>query len=363
MAHTAAPLPLTEAARASARRLRVRGGSWPWLAAGVAFVLAALVVGVSVGPFPVGLDDVVGSALSHVPFLGLRSHLSAQESAVLWQLRLPRVVLGLLVGAMLSTAGAAYQGVFRNPLVDPYLLGVAAGAGLGATLMIAYAPGQAFGGDLLPLAAFAGGACAVVVAYSIGRVAGSRASASLALAGVTVTAFLTAIQTFVQQQHSDTLQTVYSWILGSLDTAGWHDVLLLLPYACVSAAVLLLHRRVLDVMVLGDDEAASLGLDVARVRLLLVAGATLGTAAAVAVSGLIGFLGIIVPHFVRLVAGGSYRIVLPLSLLVGGGFLALADVLARTVLSPQELPIGVVTAFFGAPFFAVVLRTSRKAAP
>src|SRR5581483_5757259 len=153
------------------------------------------------------------------------------------------------------------------------------------------------------------------------------ASASLALAGVTVTAFLTAIQTFVQQQHSDTLQTVYSWILGSLDTAGWHDVLLLLPYACVSAAVLLLHRRVLDVMVLGDDEAASLGLDVARVRLLLVAGATLGTAAAVAVSGLIGFLGIIVPHFVRLVAGGSYRIVLPLSLLVGGGFLALADVL------------------------------------
>jgi iron complex transport system permease protein len=261
---------------------------------------------------------------------------------------------------MLSCAGATYQGVFRNPLVDPYLLGVAAGAGLGATLMIAYAPGQAFNGDMLPVAAFAGGALAVVIAYSIGRSARSRASATLVLAGVTVTAFFTSIQTFVQQQHSDTLQAVYSWILGSLDTAGWHDVVLILPYAAVSAIVLLLHRRVLDVMTLGDDEASTLGLNVGRTRLLLVAAATIGTAAAVAVAGLIGFIGIIVPHFIRLVAGSSYRIVLPLSLLVGGGFLVLCDVLARTVVSPAELPIGVVTAFFGAPFFAVVLRTSRS---
>src|SRR5439155_3724331 len=213
---------------------------------------------------------------SHIPFLGIHSHLSVSDSAIVWQLRLPRVVLGLLVGAMLSCAGATYQGVFRNPLVDPYLLGVAAGAGLGATLMIAYAPGQAFNGDLLPLAAFAGGSCAVVIAYAVGR--SVRGTATLVLAGVTVTAFLTAIQTFVQQRHQDTLQAVYSWILGSLDTAGWHDVELLLPYAGLSAIVLLLHRRVLDVMTLGDDEATALGLNVGRVRLLLVAAATLGTA-------------------------------------------------------------------------------------
>jgi iron complex transport system permease protein len=322
--------------------------------------LAAVLTGITVGPISIGVGSIVESAASHIPFLGLHDHLSPQDSAVVWQLRLPRVVLGLLVGAMLSCAGATYQGVFRNPLVDPYLLGVAAGAGLGATLMIAYAPGQSYDSDLLPVAAFAGGAVAVVIAYAVGHAAGSgRGTATFALAGVTVTAFLTAIQTFVQQQNSDTLQAVYSWILGSLDTAGWHEVLLLLPYAAVSAGVLLLHRRVLDVMTLGDEEASSLGVNVGRVRLLLVAAATLGTAAAVAVSGLIGFLGIIVPHFVRLVAGGSYRIVLPLSLLVGGGFLVFADVLARTVLSPQELPIGVVTAFFGAPFFAVVLRTGR----
>jgi len=356
----AAKLPLTEAARAKARRLRVHGTSWVWLGGGIAFALAALLTGIAVGPAPIGLGAIVESAASHIPFLGIHSHLSVSDSAIVWQLRLPRVVLGLLVGAMLSCAGATYQGVFRNPLVDPYLLGVAAGAGLGATLMIAYAPGQAFNGDLLPLAAFAGGSCAVVIAYAVGRSASSSGSATLALAGVTVTAFLTAIQTFVQQQHSSTLQAVYSWILGSLDTAGWHDVELLLPYAGLSAVVLLLHRRVLDVMTLGDDEATALGLNVGRIRLLLVAAATLGTAGAVAVSGLIGFLGIIVPHFVRLVAGGSYRIVLPLSLLVGGGFLAFTDVLARTIISPAELPIGVVTAFFGAPFFAVVLRTSRN---
>ena len=358
----AAKLPLTEAARAEARRRRVHGRSWLWMGGGLAFALGAVLVGVTVGPAPIGVGAIVESAASHLPFLGLHSHLSASDSAIVWELRLPRVVLGLLVGAMLSCAGATYQGVFRNPLVDPYLLGVAAGAGLGATLMIAYAPGRAFDGDLLPVAAFLGGAIAVVIAYSIGRTS-RRASATLVLAGVTVTAFLTSIQTFVQQQHSDTLQAVYSWILGSLDTAGWHDVLLILPYAAVSAIVLLLHRRVLDVMTLGDDEAATLGVNVGRTRLLLVAAATIGTAAAVAVAGLIGFIGIIVPHFIRLVAGSSYRIVLPLSLLVGGGFLVLCDVLARTVVSPAELPIGVVTAFFGAPFFAVVLRTSRSVGP
>ena len=193
------------------------------------FAVAAVLVGVTVGPVSIGTGAIVESAASHLPFLGIHSHLSQQDSAVVWQLRLPRVVLGFLVGSMLACAGGTYQGVFRNPLVDPYLLGVAAGAGLGATLMIVYA-GQAASGDLLPVAAFAGGSVAVVIAYAVGRTA-SRGAAAFVLAGVTVTAFLTAIQTFVQQQHSDTLEAVYSWILGSLVTSGWHDVLLLLPYA------------------------------------------------------------------------------------------------------------------------------------
>jgi iron complex transport system permease protein len=194
------------------------------------------------------------------------------------------------------------------------------------------------------------------------RRVGAAGGATLVLAGVTVASFFTAIQTFVQQQHSDTLQEVYSWILGRLPSSGWRDVLILLPYVAVACIGILLHRRLLDVLSVGDEEAASLGVHVGRVRLAVVVCATVGTAAAVAVSGLIGFVGIIVPHAIRLVAGSSYRLLLPLSVLVGAGFLVLADVVARTALSPAELPIGVVTAFFGAPFFAVVLRTSRRMA-
>jgi iron complex transport system permease protein len=353
----------TEAAKlrlpaASAVR-RARGRPWAWVAGAAVFAAGAVVAGLLVGPVDVGFGTIFRVLGGHL--LGTGSDASLSQQAIVWELRAPRVVLGLLVGALLAAAGATYQGAFRNPLADPYLLGVAAGAGLGATLAIAYAHGTAFEGNLLPLAAFAGGIGAVAVTYAIGRAAGRAAGpAAFVLAGVTVASFLTAVQTFVQQQHADTLQAVYSWILGQLDTAGWHDVLLLLPYAGVSAAVLLLHRRSLDVLALGDEEAASLGVNVTRLRLVLVTAATLGTAAAVAVSGLIGFLGVIVPHTVRLLAGGSYRLVLPLSILGGAGFLVFADVLARTVMAPAELPIGVVTAFFGAPFFAVVLRTSRR---
>jgi iron complex transport system permease protein len=320
-----------------------------------------VLLGLAIGPVSIGVGPIVESALSHVPLLDVHSPLNAFERAILWQLRAPRVVLAALVGGMLAIAGSAYQGVFRNPLADPYLLGVAAGAGLGATLAIAYASAGSRAGELLPLAAFAGASLGVACAYALGRsVGGVRSTGTLILAGVIVAAFMTAAQTFVQQQHSETLREVYSWLLGGFGTADWHDVALVTPYIVVSATILLLHRRVLDVLSLGDEEAATLGLDVRRVRLLIVVAATAGTAAAVAVSGLIGFVGIIVPHTIRLLVSTSYRAVVPLSLLAGAGFLVLTDVIARTILSPSELPIGVVTAFFGAPFFAVVLRSTKR---
>jgi iron complex transport system permease protein len=270
-------------------------------------------------------------------------------------------VLAALVGGMLAVAGASYQGVFRNPLCDPYLLGVAGGAGLGATLAIVYATAATAGSNwAVPLAAFAGAILAVVVTYALGRSAGAtQMTGALVLAGVTMATFTAAVQTFVQQQHTQQLQNVYAWLLGGFSTATWHDVAICAPYIAVSSLVLVLHRRVLDVLSLGDDEAASLGIDVGRARLAIVVAATLGTAAAVSVSGLIAFVGIIVPHTIRLLVSTSYRAVVPLSLVAGAGFLVLTDVVARTVLSPAELPIGVVTAFLGAPFFAVVLRTSR----
>jgi iron complex transport system permease protein len=351
----------TGAARAAVVRLPSPRPRVLWLAAATVFLLVAAVLGVFVGPVDIGVGATLRASIAHLPFVHVHSTLSPTEDAIVFQLRLPRVVLGILVGAMLAGCGAAFQGAFRNPLADPYLLGTAAGAGLGATLVVAYAPADTRD-VLVPVAAFVGAVVAVGVAYGIGRSAGGRGAVSLVLAGVVVASFFTALQTFVQQQNVDTVQEVYSWILGRLSTAGWHEVLLILPYAAVSAAVLVLYGRLLDVLAVGDEEAASLGIDVRRVRLAVIVAATVGTAAAVAVSGLIGFVGIIVPHTIRLLVGGSYRAVLPLSLIAGAGFLVLADVIARTVLSPAELPIGVVTAFFGAPFFALVLRRSRVTA-
>ncbi len=328
-------------------------------------LLIALAVGVSVGPAGLSLPDVAEALAARLPWHPAMT-VPALDTAIVWQIRLPRVVLAGLVGAMLAAGGASYQGVFRNPLADPYLLGVAAGGGLGATIVIVAGGSPA----LLPPAAFLGAAGAVALTYLLGSGAGrgaqpgsgrglGGATGSILLAGVAVAALLTAVQTYLQQQHSQTLQAVYSWILGGLSQATWSDVTLILPYVIVAAGILLAHRRLLDVLRIGETEAGSLGVDVARLRLTVVMAATLGTAAAVSVSGLIGFVGIIVPHTVRLTAGASYRIVLPVSMIGGAAFLVLADVLARTVQSPDEVPIGVITALAGAPFFLFILHSRR----
>ena len=216
------------------------------------------------------------------------------------------------------------------------------------------------GSAMVPPAAFAGGMIAVLATYTLGRsVGGGRSEVVIILAGVAVAAFASAIQTFFMQRHDDTLRQVYSWMLGRLTTSGWADVRTVLPYVLISVAVIALFRRMLDVMAVGDVEAATLGIAPARVRLILISVATLGTAAVVSVSGLIGFVGIVIPHAVRMLIGPGHRLLLPTSLLAGATFLILADVVARTAMSPAELPIGVVTAAIGAPFFLVVLRRSR----
>jgi iron complex transport system permease protein len=323
--------------------------------AGVVAVAATALAGLVVGPAGLSPLEVLRKVV------GLHTHLSVQQAAIVDQIRLPRVVLGLLVGATLSICGASYQGVFRNPLADPYLLGAAAGAGLGVTVVIVGAADGAATPAFAPAAAFIGALAAVGLAYVLGSTGGGHAStASLILSGVAVASFLTALQTYIQQRNVDTIRQVYAWILGRLSTAGWHDTAVMLPYAVLTWIVLLAHRRILDVLAVGDDEATTLGINARRSRLVVIVAASLGTAAAVSVSGLIAFVGIIVPHTVRLLFGRSHRVVLPLSLLFGGAFLCLTDLLARTLSSPAEVPIGVVTAFFGAPFFVFVLRSSRR---
>lgn len=327
------------------------------LAAAGALLLLALVAGTSVGAVALSPSGILAS-LAHSAGLDVGNPLSQTQFALLTQIRIPRVLLAALVGGMLALAGASYQGVFRNPLADPYLLGAAAGAGLGATIVIAYSPNGIGPIATLPMAAFVGALTGVGLSYALGAVAARHGggSATLLLAGIAVTAFLTAIQTVVQQANSDSLRQVYSWILGQLGAGHWDEVRLVLPYMAVSTVVLLFAGRALDVLSVGDDEAITLGVRPRQVRFVVLLAASLGTASAVAVSGLIGFVGLVVPHVVRRLAGSSYRSVLPVSLLAGGAFLVLADLVARTVLSPAELPIGVVTAFVGAPFFAALLR-------
>src|SRR4051794_37661925 len=229
----------------AAPRVQARGVSLLAALVTVGFLLVALGVGLAVGPWHIGLGGILRSALSYVPGLHVHQSITTTDHTILWQLRAPRVVLAALVGGMLAVAGASYQGVFRNPLCDPYLLGVAGGAGLGATLAIVYASAAATGSTwAVPLAAFAGAILAVVVTYALGRSAGaSHMTGALVLAGVTMATFTAAVQTFVQQQHTQQLQNVYSWLLGGFSTATWHDVAICAPYVAVTSLVLVLHRR------------------------------------------------------------------------------------------------------------------------
>jgi iron complex transport system permease protein len=337
------------------------------IAGAAVFLIAAVVVSALVGAADLNPADTVAALLDKIPFVRVPTGLTPVDQAVLYQIRLPRIVLGVLVGGLLAVSGAGYQGVFRNALVDSGMLGVSAGSGLGATIAIVYLGG--LGPNVVPVAAFLGALAGVAIAAGAGVVGSVRsylgsgtlggATATLLLAGVAVSMFLTAVQTFILQQSTQVLQQVYSWLLGSLAAATWQQVTEILPYAAISTLVILLHGRHLDVLAVGDEEARALGVSPRGVRAIIIFACALAAASAVAVSGLIGFVGIVVPHVARRAAGPSYRIVLPLSLLMGAGFLVLADTLARTALSPAELPIGVVTAFVGAPAFIWVLRGTR----
>ena len=292
------------------------------------------------------------------------SALDTRDHAILWSIRLPRVAMAIVVGATLAVAGAAYQAVFRNPLADPYLLGVSSGAGLGVTVAVVAGASIGFGGGALGIvgAAFVGGVIAVSATYMVSRGVGHGSSATVVvLAGVAVAAFANAAQTYVQQRNIETVQRVYSWMLGNLGIASWGSILMVLIPAGFCWLVIVLSSRLLDVMTVGDLEARTLGVDPGLVRLALVAVATMGTAAVVSVSGLIGFVGIIVPHALRLIVGPGHRLLPPLTPIWGAIFLLAADTAARTLLAPAELPVGVVTAAVGAPFFLFILRRFSRA--
>ena len=279
---------------------------------------------------------------------------------IILNVRLPRILLAGLVGAALAVAGATYQGLFRNPLADPYLLGVASGAGLGATIAILIPftlAWMSFGAT--PLFAFIGATGAVAIVYSIARVGKTLPATTLILAGVALSAFLSSITSYLMTICGENLHGILFWLLGGLSLTNWAEVGIVFPCVLAGIVVIWIHARPLNVMQLDEEQAQQLGINVEKVKLILLGAATLITSAAVCFTGLIGFMGIIVPHAVRLIWGPDHRFLLPLSTLVGAIFLILADTLAHTILPPTEIPVGVITAFCGAPFFLYLLRKRK----
>lgn len=324
---------------------------WQWnLLAGL-FLLLVCAISITIGPVQINSADVLDT------LLGRASSLSDQERSLLIDIRFPRVALAALVGAALATSGAVYQTVFRNPLADPYLLGAAAGAGLGATIAITFARSDFY--PSLPIFAFMGGILAVITTFLVaGRLYSDPGS--LLLSGIAIGSFATAVQTFLQQRNSEVLRPVYSWILGELTVADWTSVRWAALYIAVALGILFSLSKVLDALMLSDEEAFSLGVSPNRIRIIAVCAATLATATAVSVSGLIGFVGIVVPHIIkRLTKKATNRSLMAIALF-GAAFLVLADLGARTLISPAEVPIGVITAFIGAPFFLFILRTRSR---
>ncbi len=322
-----------------------------------ALFLGAVILSITVGSVSISLPDLTRAIFGGVP-TGVDGNI---YRSIVLDLRLPRMVMLVLVGAALASSGGAYQGLFRNPLADPYLIGVASGAGLGAVIAMSVRPASsALGLFLVPLAAFLAALTTVVIVYALARVGKTVPVTNLILAGVAASSFATALTSFLMINSTGELRRAVVWMLGGSTLAGWPPVIAALPYIATGLGILLFMGHPLNVLQFGEEQAAQLGLRVGAARIWIVAAATLATAAAVAFAGIIAFVGLIVPHLIRLVWTSDYRHLLPLSMIGGAAMLLIADTIARTVLAPQVLPVGIVTALIGAPFFFWVLRRAKQ---
>ena len=329
----------------------------------IALLLAALTLSVAIGPIFIPPITFARILAAEIPGINILADWPEAYSAIVLRIRFPHTVLIALTGAALAGSGAAYQGVFRNPLADPYLIGVASGAGLGAvTAMAIRWPTGKLGLYAIPVAAFLGAALTVAVVYSMARVGNSLPTTTLILAGVAISSFATSLTSFLMLRSSEELRRAIGWLMGGAIISGWEPVLVVFPYLAFGLLSLVISGHALNVLQFGEEQAQQLGLPAERVKLLVILAASLTTAAAVAFSGIIGFIGLIVPHLARIFWGPDYRRLIPLSILGGGTTLLLADMLARIVLAPQVLPVGIVTALAGAPFFLWVLRRAKNQA-
>jgi iron complex transport system permease protein len=321
----------------------------------------ALILSVAIGAVFIPPATVTRIILDTISFQSDPGTWSDTMAIIVVQLRLPHTILIALAGAALAASGAAYQGLFQNPLADPYLIGVASGAGLGAVLAMSVNwPDNLLGFFSIPLAAFIGAALTVIIVYRLARFGNVLSTTNLILAGVAVGSFASALTSFIMLRSEGEVRRAIAWLLGGSTISGWAPVVASLPYIILSLGILIASGHALNVLQFGDEQAQQLGLPVERVKIVIILAASLATATAVSFTGVIGFIGLIVPHLARILWGPDYRNLVPLSILGGATALLIADLLARTLLAPQEIPIGIITALAGAPFFLWVLRRSQR---
>lgn len=332
-----------------------------WGGVGILLLLLSIIICVSLGSAKLPLSHVWGVLINQLPFLQINGGWAESTEQIILKVRFPRVMLAILVGACLSLAGAGFQGVLRNPLADPYTLGVASGSAVGAAFLILFGFHTVlFGIWTIPIVAFITGLVSLFVVLRLANVHGKYRLETIILSGVVVSAFLSSLVSFMVSMSDQVINEIVFWLMGSLALKGWSYVFVLFPYLAIGFFVLLSYGRTLNIFALGERQAAHLGVDIERTRLIVLVVSTFITAAAVSMVGTIGFVGLVVPHLVRLMVGPDYRLLIPLSAIFGAIYVLWADTLARTLLSPTEIPLGVVTAFLGAPFFAYLLRRNKQ---
>lgn len=322
----------------------------------IVLLLAALTLGVAVGAVWIPPTTIIRLLAWKLGLADRPADVSRAVEVIVLELRLPRVLLAAVVGAALAAAGTVFQALFRNPLADPAIIGVSSGAALGAVLVIVTVGAASFAAFGVPIAAFIGALAAGSLVYRLARIGPSVHLATLLLAGVAVAAVVSSVMSLVMSFSGEQLRDIYTWLLGGLVAQGWRSVAVTAPVVALGVAAAAITAHDLNVVALGEERAAQLGVDVPRLKRRALAAGALLAAAAVSVGGIIGFVGLMTPHLLRLVVGPDHRRLLPAVLLAGPTLLILADLVARTVLAPQELPVGVVTALLGGPFFLVLLK-------
>lgn len=332
--------------------------------AGTILMIFIILAATNFGVANISFQDTSKIILSKLPFIGKCISLTGineTSSIIVLQLRLPRILLGAMVGAGLSVVGTSFQGIFKNPMADPFVLGISSGAALGATISIVYGDKINFGGmSLTTLSAFGGAILTTLLVYNIARVGSKLQSVTLLLAGVAISYLLSALISLLMLFHRESIEKIVMWTMGNLSNAGWEQVLLLACLIIPCTIIIWCYSRDLNLLLLGDESARSLGVEVDKVKKLVLLVSTIMVAGVVSFSGIIGFVGLIIPHIVRMLFGSNHKVVLPFSSIIGASFMIICDTVARASVPPAEIPVGIITSLLGVPFFLYLLYKTKK---